>query len=177
MKKTVKTTLAALTGVKSLLENIEDVSSNSRNVDLAYYAMKNIDLIKAELKYLDESPALKVPESFKEFEQQREQLVVKYATRDDDGNVIQEDGGRVSIQKDKVDQFSKEFEELRAKYQETFKEVDEVNKNRVEFLGKEIEVDLFTFSRSLLGELKSEGKPNGWTYQVMATLSPVLDEE
>lgn len=82
-------------------------------------------------------------DNFKEYSEKRDDIVLKYAERGDDGNVIfSDDGNHVQISDDKMDTAKKELDELSTEYSDIIDERDKEIEEYNTILDLEVEVDL-----------------------------------
>jgi len=119
-----------------------------RETRFAYAVAKNKQAIKSEVESIQ--AANEPSERMKEFEQRRMQLVMTYAVRDTDGNIVDAAPGRAKIQSDKESEFmskigalTKEFSDI----QDSMKtKLDEINN----LLEGEVELDLYAVKADVL---------------------------
>lgn len=172
MKKSVKR--QQLFAMKSVLENIEDYFVVDMDVDTADKILRNVDTISAEFELYEKNPALQVPENFSEYDQKRMDIVKKYADVDDDGNIIMKNDQEASVSDENMVKLNEEVSELQEEYKETLDKVDAINKQRNEFLSKEVDVEIYPLDKSKLGKVKTEGRPSGFTLSVVSLIKPIL---
>jgi hypothetical protein len=176
MKKLVRRN--ALISLQTIFGRLEDFFDGNISVDLAYFAMKNLESIEAELKLINENEVLKYPEEHAEFENKRLEILGQFAEKDADGNfALLEGSSDAQISAENRGEFDKAIASLREEYASVIEQITEINAKKEEFMAGESEIEMYTFSRKLLPSIKTEGKGAGWALTVMSMLSVVLSDE
>lgn len=174
MKKKIQRQKLAL--AKAIFEKLEDFFTGDVDVELADLVLRNVEVIEDELEIINKNPALKAPDDFSKYNDDRIELVKQYADKNEDGTIIMARGGNGDVQMspEASEKFKEEMVELKAKYAEVLDKIEQINARRDEFMAGDVEIDVYPIPKSLLGKIKSEGKPSGYALTVMSAIRPFL---
>ena len=113
-----------------------------QGVRFAYGIAKNISVLEREVKAIGET--IKATPEFSKFENERLELVKKYAKKDKDGKLMTIVDDRVEkyVMEDEA-KFNKEFESLKKKHPKTLDERKKQGEEYNELLKTESEIELF----------------------------------
>jgi len=127
-----------LRDLSGLIEAIERILSNSKNIIFNYHLIKYKVAMKVELENIktvtQPSPRLI------EYETKRITICEKYANKDDAGKPITKDGKYIGLENNP--DFQKELQEHMSKYTDVITEYNQQQKEIAELLNKEISFNL-----------------------------------
>jgi hypothetical protein len=125
---------------------LENFKPSVPNAQFSYFVVKNKRAIKDEVDSLNE--AQEPSEAFKEYDQKRAELAMKFADKDSKGNPItQANQYKIEAEKDK---FDKELIKLKKKYAKALEEREEQAKTFSKLLSEEIEFDGYQIDLGML---------------------------
>ena len=114
-----------LKDIRESHDNFKYVSDqNLKGVKFNYVIARILVELQRHIDSLEES--IKPSDLFKKFEQEKNQLLLKYSEKDDKGDVVFEDEQKtqVKIKDDEQEEFNEEFGKLIEEYDEVLKERD-----------------------------------------------------
>lgn len=110
-------------------------------VSFSYAVAKNLNILKPEIESLQE--AVKFSPEFKEFDEKRIALAIKYAKKNEVGQPATENGAYIL---EDQEAFNKEFTPLKEEYKEALDKREEQLKEYEELLKKETKLELHKIS-------------------------------
>ena len=120
-----------------------------KGIKFAYAVAKTLRLVDSEIADLQKSNTWS--DEYKEFEKQRQELVMKHAKKDDKGNPITfQSGGTVKAHIDDVDACNAAVDELKEKHAEAVKEQEDKDKEFEKFLEEPAEVKVHTVPEDIV---------------------------
>ena len=182
MKKTVTIERQKLDALAGILGNLEDTFGTDINIKLAIAANKNLKVIEAELKLIDELAQTKFTDEVKQYEQGRHELLNKYADKNEDGSIKTRtifNGSTEAVFANNEDHeaFEAEFEVYRQENVDVIEQYGRIMTARQEFINQTTDIDLQLISADILPNIRSEGKRNGYATYVISVLDPMLLED
>ena len=124
--------------VVALWNTIEQLGFTDAHIKFTYALAKNKKLIKNEVEAIKES--IDPSEKFKEFENRRLDICKDMAKKDKDGKPIIINNTEFDIKN--TDKFNSKIEDLKKEYQDDIDKETEKNKQAMEMLEEEIDIDL-----------------------------------
>lgn len=138
--------------------------SKVKGREFAYAIYKNKNIIEAEMKILEQIKRQPHPD-FQNYENERTILCITYSEKDESGNPII-DNNRYRITDHEG--FNKDFDELKVKYAEVIKDIEDAEHEYIDFMEKENSIDLYKIS---IKEL-----PEDISGDEIAMLEPILKD-
>lgn len=153
------------------LEQLKSVKGKN----FAYAVYKNKSLIEDEMKIFEQMQKEPHPE-FQDYENERIELLNKYARKDDNGNPITVDAGdgvnrKYDIADEDIPEFQNEFQQLREKYSEVVKHIEETKNEYEEFLDQESNIS------DQLVKVSIADLPEDVDFNFLKAIEPMLDDE
>ena len=120
-----------------------------RGIKFAYAVVKTLRLVETELADLQKSNTW--GDEYKEYDKQRQELVMKYAKKDKEGKAITfQDGAALKTYIEDEDVFNAMLKKLRAKYAKAVKEQEAKDVEFEKFLEKPAAVKVHTVPEDLI---------------------------
>lgn len=165
-----------LLALKTILSDMDKYFSNNIDSTFAYIAMKNLKSIEQELDVIDNTPTLKTPDGYAEYDNRRMELIKKNARKDDNGDLILTEDSKATFDEDGKIAFESDMKNLSVEFKELLDEVTEVNSRREEFMLGESEIEIYPIELTQLPKLATEGKSGAWIIEVMDILDIIIKE-
>lgn len=147
--------------LNNVLKSLKDIKSTK----FAYMVCKNTRVIDAEFEIFKELADKGVPESFKDFEKEKIDIIQKFASKDENGNFKSLNNNYV-FEGENEKLLHEEFNELSVKYAETLSQNELNNIKVAEIAKEEIEVNLL--------KIKFEELPDDLNAEQFDALEPII---
>jgi len=135
--KTKRENVISVFGVMNVLSEEKTTAKG------AYAIAKNKKIAEGEVKAIEEAQKnVIIPDKFKEYDEKRIKLCEELADKDKDGNPVKiNNGQQFAISPESQEVFNEKLQSLREEYKEAIEEKDKVEKDFLDLLAEEVEVD------------------------------------
>ena len=128
------------------LESLITLFKDIKNTKMSYMLFYNNKKITSEIEMIQKSFRQPIPEA-QEYEQKRIKLCVEFSKKDDDNKpIINNDIYLI----DNLEDFNLKLKELQDFYKIYIEEQEIINKENIEFLDEEIEIDFYKIKFDVL---------------------------